>query len=61
MPTFIALLRGINAGKAKRVPMAELRALLSGLGSGAVRDRQEGRVGHHEKLGYCRQAAGPGK
>ncbi len=30
--TFIALLRGINAGKAKRIPMAELRALLSGLG-----------------------------
>lgn len=32
MPTFIALLRGVNVGKAKRVPMAELRALLSGLG-----------------------------
>jgi uncharacterized protein (DUF1697 family) len=33
MPTFIALLRGINnIGKAKRVPMTELRALLSGLG-----------------------------
>jgi uncharacterized protein (DUF1697 family) len=32
MPTFVALLRGINVGKAKRVPMAELRALLSGLG-----------------------------
>jgi uncharacterized protein (DUF1697 family) len=33
MPTFVALLRGINnIGKAKRVPMAELRALLSGLG-----------------------------
>jgi uncharacterized protein (DUF1697 family) len=32
MPTFIALLRGINVGKAKRVPMAELRALLSALG-----------------------------
>jgi uncharacterized protein (DUF1697 family) len=28
MQTFIALLRGINVGKAKRVPMAELRALL---------------------------------
>ena len=32
MSTFIALLRGINVGKAKRVPMVELRALLSGLG-----------------------------
>ncbi len=32
MPTFVALLRGINVGKAKRVPMAELRTLLAGLG-----------------------------
>ena len=32
MPTFVALLRGVNVGKAKRVPMAELRTLLSGLG-----------------------------
>jgi uncharacterized protein (DUF1697 family) len=33
MPAFVALLRGINnIGKSKRVPMAELRALLSGLG-----------------------------
>ncbi len=32
MPTFVALLRGVNVGKAKRVPMVELRALLSGLG-----------------------------
>ena len=32
MPTFVALLRGVNVGNAKRVPMAELRALLSGLG-----------------------------
>ena len=31
-----ALLRGINVGKAKRVPMAELRALLAGLGYGDV-------------------------
>ena len=28
MPKFVALLRGVNVGKAKRVPMAELRALL---------------------------------
>jgi uncharacterized protein (DUF1697 family) len=33
MPTFVALLRGVNnIGTARRVPMAELRALLSGLG-----------------------------
>lgn len=32
MPTFVALLRGINVGKARRVPMAELRALLGALG-----------------------------
>lgn len=31
-PRFVALLRGVNVGKAKRVPMAELRLLLSGLG-----------------------------
>ncbi len=32
MPVFIALLRGVNVGKAKRVPMADLRNLLAGLG-----------------------------
>lgn len=32
MPTFVALLRGINVGKAKRIPMAELRALMTELG-----------------------------
>ena len=32
MPTFVALLRGVNVGKAKRVPMADLRAVLAGLG-----------------------------
>ena len=32
MPVFIALLRGVNVGKAKRVPMAEFRKLLEGLG-----------------------------
>lgn len=30
--TFVALLRGINVGRAKRLPMAELRAVLAGLG-----------------------------
>ena len=32
MTTFVALLRGVNVGKATRVPMAEFRALLVGLG-----------------------------
>jgi choline dehydrogenase-like flavoprotein len=31
MPTLIALLRGINVGKAKRVAMADLRRLVEGL------------------------------
>ena len=31
MPAFVALLRGINVGKAKRVPMAEFRGLLGRL------------------------------
>lgn len=32
MPAYVALLRGVNVGKARRVTMAELRALLAGLG-----------------------------
>ena len=32
MPTFVALLRGVNVGKTKRIAMSELRALLSGMG-----------------------------
>ena len=32
MPVFVALLRGINVGKANRIAMADLRSLLSGLG-----------------------------
>lgn len=32
MPRFVALLRGVNVGKGKRVPMADFRALLEGLG-----------------------------
>ncbi|HEY4258581.1 MAG TPA: DUF1697 domain-containing protein [Schlesneria sp.] len=32
MPTFVALLRGINVGKAKRIPMAELREMLGEVG-----------------------------
>jgi uncharacterized protein (DUF1697 family) len=36
MPTFVALLRGINVGKARRIPMAELRALVGELGHTGV-------------------------
>jgi uncharacterized protein (DUF1697 family) len=32
VPAFVALLRGVNVGKGKRVPMGELRALLCALG-----------------------------
>ena len=34
---YVALLRGINVGKAKRIAMAELRALMEGLGCTDVR------------------------
>ena len=37
MPTLIALLRGINVGKAKRVAMADLRKLVEKLGYTDVR------------------------
>ncbi|HUP84765.1 MAG TPA: DUF1697 domain-containing protein [Acidimicrobiales bacterium] len=36
MPVQVALLRGINVGKAKRIAMADLRALLGDLGHGDV-------------------------
>ncbi len=45
MPVQIALLRGINLGPTRRVPMAELRALLTDAGYGAVRTHlQSGNV-----------------
>lgn len=37
MPRFVALLRGVNVGRANRVPMAELRGLLEAQGYGDVR------------------------
>jgi uncharacterized protein (DUF1697 family) len=37
MPRYVALLRGINVGRAKRVAMADLRALLADLGYTDVR------------------------
>ena len=36
MRTFVALLRGVNVGGAKRVPMADFRKLLAGLGYSEV-------------------------
>jgi len=36
VPKFVVLLRGVNVGGAKRVPMAQFRALLSDLGYGGV-------------------------
>ena len=35
--THVALLRGVNVGRAKRVAMADLRALVEGLGYTEVR------------------------
>lgn len=37
MPTYVALLRGINVGKAKRVAMADLREIVAGLGHSNVK------------------------
>lgn len=37
MNRFVVLLRGVNVGKEKRVPMAKFRAVLEGLGHGSVR------------------------
>lgn len=37
MSVFVALLRGVNVGKAKRVPMAELRRILAEIGCTDVR------------------------
>ena len=39
MPRFVALFRGINVGKAKRIAMADLRALLATLGYTDVQTR----------------------
>jgi uncharacterized protein (DUF1697 family) len=36
MTMYAALLRGINVGGNKKVPMAELRTLMQGLGYGSV-------------------------
>ena len=43
MPVYVALLRGVNVGKAKRVPMADLRVVLAGLACTERRDVVEQR------------------
>lgn len=37
MPRFVVLLRGVNVGKANRVPMADFRAMLEALGHSDVK------------------------
>jgi len=45
VPTYAALLRGINVGRNKRIAMADLRALVEGLGHESVRTHlQSGNV-----------------
>jgi uncharacterized protein (DUF1697 family) len=45
VPTYVVLLRGINLGSKRRVAMADLRALLEGLGYDDVRTHlQSGNV-----------------
>jgi uncharacterized protein (DUF1697 family) len=45
VPVYAALLRGINVGRNKRIAMADLRALMEGLGHGSVKTHlQSGNV-----------------
>jgi len=54
----VALLRGINVGRAKRVAMADLRALVEGLGYGDVRTLlNSGNVVFTNPRGTPREAA----
>ncbi|MCW5725408.1 MAG: DUF1697 domain-containing protein [Maricaulaceae bacterium] len=63
MSVFIALLRGINVGGHRKVPMAELRALLAGLGYAGVKTHvQSGNAvfrapGAAEEVGAALEAA----
>jgi uncharacterized protein (DUF1697 family) len=48
VPTYAALLRGINVGRNKRIAMADLRALVEGLGHESVRTHlQSGNIVFH--------------
>ncbi|MFJ6694765.1 DUF1697 domain-containing protein [Streptomyces sp. NPDC091272] len=55
--TYAALLRGINVSGHRKVPMAELRALLEGLGHGAVRTHlNSGNAVFTTRSGDCEDA-----
>src|SRR4029453_1819041 len=59
MARYVALLRGINVGRHKRMPMADLRELLSGLGYSDVKTLlQSGNAGFASP---ARWAAGVGR
>lgn len=64
---YIGLLRGINVGKAKRMPMAELRALVESLGYSGVKTLLnsgnvvfQGPKGHAARAAQAIEAALPG-
>ena len=60
MPAFIALLRGVNVGGAKRVPMADWRALLAELGYTRVATLlNSGNAVFHATGGASASAAAP--
>lgn len=55
---YVALLRGINVGRAKRVAMADLRALVEGLGFHSVRTLlNSGNVVFDGEVADCTDAA----
>ncbi|GKQ37003.1 DUF1697 domain-containing protein [Streptomyces sp. A012304] len=61
--TYAALLRGINVGGARKVPMAALRTLMEGLGYGGVRTYlQSGQAvfssDHGDEAGLAEELAG---
>ncbi|HJV70598.1 DUF1697 domain-containing protein [Ideonella sp.] len=56
--SYVGLLRGINVGKAKRMPMAELRALVGSLGYSRVETLlNSGNVVFHGPTGSADEAA----
>ena len=59
MPAFVALLRGVNVGKANRVPMAGLRRLLADLGyTGIATLLNSGNAVFHASGGSAAKHAG---
>jgi uncharacterized protein (DUF1697 family) len=58
MSEYIALLRGINVGRAKRIAMADLRSLLEGLGHTNVRTLlNSGNAVFHARAGSAAKIA----